>query len=69
MLNIGFVGVSRRKNTITTVRDRGAPAPDLIDPQFHPDRPQSAVGGRYHIYSNVGSFLYVAVLLDAFSPG
>src|ERR1043166_6660810 len=42
MKKAGLAGVSRRKWTVTTRRDRSArPAPDLVDRQFVADRPNA----------------------------
>ena len=39
MRNAGLVGVSRRKSIVTTIRDGGRQAPDLVDRDFTADRP------------------------------
>jgi putative transposase len=38
MRNAGLAGVSRRKGTVTTVRDGARQAPDLVDRDFTADR-------------------------------
>jgi putative transposase len=60
--------VSRRKQTVTTRRDRSArPAPDLVERQFVADRPNALwVADITYIPTWVG-FLYLAVVLDVWS--
>jgi putative transposase len=64
----GIVRVSRRKSTITTIRDKDArPAPDLVDRNFRTNAPdQLWVADTTYIPTWAG-FLYLAVVLDAFS--
>jgi putative transposase len=64
----GLAGVSRRKRTVTTRRDRSArPAPDLVERQFVADRPNALwVADITYIPTWVG-FLYLAVVLDVWS--
>ncbi len=64
----GICGVSRRKGTVTTIRNRDArPAPDLVDRNFRADRPdQLWVAGIACIPTWAG-FLYLAIVLDVFS--
>ena len=53
----GLRGVSRRKWTTTTVRDRAAVlAPDLVKRDFGAQGPESALGGRHHLRSDLGWF-------------
>jgi putative transposase len=68
MKKAGLAGVSRRKWTVTTRRDRSArPAPDLVDRQFVADRPNALwVADITYIPTWVG-FLYLAVVLDVWS--
>ena len=68
MKDCGLAGVSRRKSTTTTRRDRSArPAPDLVDRQFIADKPNELwVADITYIPTWVG-FLYLAVVLDVFS--
>jgi putative transposase len=68
MRAMGLAGVSRRKYTITTIRDRDArPAPDLVDRDFTAPGPdQLWVADITYIPSWAG-FLYLAVVLDAWS--
>jgi len=64
----GLAGVSRRKSTVTTRRDRAArPAPDLVDRQFVADKPDALwVADITYVPTWVG-FLYLAVVLDVWS--
>lgn len=61
-------GVSRRKSTVTTRRDRSArPAPDLVDRQFVANKPNALwVADITYVPTWVG-FLYLAVVLDVWS--
>jgi putative transposase len=67
MRNAGLVGVSRRKSTITTVRDGARQAPDLVDRNFTADRPNLLWVADITYIPTWAGFLYLAVLLDAFS--
>ncbi len=61
-------GVSRRNWIITTVRDRAArPAPDLVERNFQRAGAQPPVGRRYNLHPTWAGFLYLAMVLDAFS--
>ena len=68
MKETGLAGVSRRKSTVTTRRDRSArPAPDLVDRRFVADRPDTLwVADITYVPTWVG-FLYLAVVLDVWS--
>src|SRR5256885_9222490 len=68
MKESGLAGVSRRKWTVTTRRDRSArPAPDLVDRQFVADKPNALwVADITYVPTWVG-FLYLAVVLDVWS--
>ncbi len=68
MKESGLAGVSRRKSTVTTRRDRSArPAPDLVDRHFAADRPNALwVADITYVPTWVG-FLYLAVVLDVWS--
>jgi putative transposase len=61
-------GVSRRKSTVTTRRDRSArPAPDLVDRKFVADKANTLwVADITYVPTWVG-FLYLAVVLDVWS--
>ena len=68
MRTAGIVGVSRRRGMITTRRDRHArPAPDLVDRKFAADRPDQLWVGDITYVPTAAGFLYLAVVLDAFS--
>jgi putative transposase len=68
MRAMGLAGVSRRKFTTTTTRDRAArPAPDLVDRNFTaPGADHLWVADITYIPTWAG-FLYLAVVLDAWS--
>ena len=68
MAAAGLAGVSRRKGTTTTRRDRDArPAPDLVERDFTAAAPdQLWVADITYIPTWTG-FLYLAVVLDAWS--
>lgn len=63
-----LAGVSRRRGTRTTIRDgRVRPAYDLVDRNFHAEKPdQRWVVDLTYVPTGAG-FLYLAVVLDAFS--
>jgi putative transposase len=64
----GLVGVSRRKWITTTVRDRDArPAPDLVERNFVAPGPNRLWVADITYIPTWAGFLYVAVVLDAFS--
>ena len=68
MLVAGIAGVSRRRGVITTRRDRDArPAPDLVDRNFTAERPNQLWVADITYVPTVAGFLYLAVVLDAFS--
>lgn len=63
-----LVGVSRRRGIVTTQRDRDArPAPDLVDRKFKTERPNQFWVADITFIPTAAEFLYLAVLLDAFS--
>jgi putative transposase len=68
MKESGLAGVSRRKRTVTTRRDRSArPAPDLVDSKFVADKANAHwVADITYVPTWVG-FLYLAVVLDVWS--
>ena len=67
MRGASIVGVSRRKFVVTTVRDGGRQAPDLVDRTFTADAPNVLwVADITYIPTWMG-FLYLAVVLDVFS--
>ena len=62
-----IAGVSRRKFVVTTVRDGGRQAPDLVDRRFTADAPNRLwVADITYVPTWMG-FLYLAVVLDVFS--
>ncbi len=64
----GIRGVSRRKWTITTVRDRSASvAPDLVKRDFAVQGPNQLWVADITYVPTWAGFLYVAVVLDAWS--
>lgn len=68
MRAMGLVGVSRRKSTITTIRDRDArPAPDLVDRDFTAPGPDQLWVADITYIPTWAGFLYLAVVLDAWS--
>ncbi len=67
MREAGLAGVSRRKGTVTTVRDNGRPVPDLVDRAFTADRPDQLWVADITYIPTWAGFLYLAVVLDAYS--
>jgi putative transposase len=68
MRTAGIIGISRRHGIITTRRNRHAcPAPDLVDRNFAADRPNQLWVGDITYVPTAAGFLYLAVVLDAFS--
>jgi putative transposase len=64
----GIVGVSRRRQFTTTVRDPDArPAPDLVDRNFTVDAPNRLWVADITYIPTATVFLYLAVVLDAWS--
>jgi putative transposase len=63
----GLAGVSRRKSTVTTVRDGARQAPDLVDRNFTADEPNMLWVADITYIPTWAGFLYLAVVLDAFS--
>ena len=65
---LGLAGVSRRKGTRTTRRDRDArPAPDLVERQFAAERPDQLWIADVTYVPTWAGFVYLAVVVDAFS--
>jgi putative transposase len=61
-------GASRRKTTITTVRDRDArPAPDLVERRFTAKAPDQLWVADITYVPTWSGFLYLAVVLDVYS--
>src|SRR5512144_1477771 len=68
MRAMGLAGVSRRKYTKTTARDRDArPAPDLVDRDFSAPGPDQLWVADITYVPTWAGFLYLAVVLDAWS--
>ena len=68
MLANGLRGVSRRKFAVTTERDpRVRPAADLVDRNFYADAPNVLWVADITYVPTWAGFLYLAVVLDAFS--
>ena len=64
----GLEGASRRRRTKTTVRRADArPAPDLVERRFHADEPDRLRVADITYIATWTGFLYLAVVLDAFS--
>ena len=65
----GLKGVSRRKQAHTTVRLKDArPAPDLVERNFTTEAPDRLWVADITDVPTWAGFLYLAVVLDAFSP-
>ncbi len=61
-------GVSRRRSTITTRRDRSArPAPDLLDRKFAADGPNQVWVADITYVPTWAGFIFLAVVLDVWS--
>jgi putative transposase len=68
MRSAGIVGVSRRKQVFTTVRDRDArPAPDLVERKFAAAKPNQLWIADITYVPTWAGFLYLAVVIDAWS--
>jgi len=67
MRNASLAGVSRRRRTITTVRDGARQAPDLVERNFNADQPNRLWVADITYIPTWAGFLYLAVVLDAFS--
>ena len=67
MRRAGLAGVSRRRSTVTTVRDGARQAPDLVDRNFTADQPNMLWVADITYIPTWAGFLYLAVVLDAFS--
>jgi putative transposase len=64
----GIEGISRRKWVVTTRRDAEArPAPDLVERRFSADAPDRLWVADITYIPTWAGFLYLAVVLDAFS--
>ncbi len=68
MRNRSICRASRRKTTVTTIRDRNAkPAPDLVDRRFTADAPNQLWVADITYIPTWSGFLYLAIVLDVFS--
>jgi putative transposase len=68
MQGLHLVGVSRRRSTVTTRRDRSArPAPDLVDRRFVAEKPNVLWVADITYVPTWAGFLYLAVVLDVWS--
>jgi putative transposase len=67
MRDAGVVGISRRKFVVTTVRDGGRQAPDLVDRTFTADAPNVLWVADITYVPTWAGFVYLAVVLDVFS--
>ena len=68
MAGAAIQGVCRRKWPLTTQRQKGArPAPDLVERSFSSDSPDRLWVGDITYVPTRSGFLYLAVILDAFS--
>ena len=63
----GLKGVCRRNFVVTTQRDKSRPAPDLVERDFTADKPNKLWVADITYVSTWSGFLYLAVVLDAFS--
>ena len=64
----GLLGASRRRSTVTTIREKDArPAPDLVDRNFKADAPDRLWVADITYVPTWSGFLYLAVVLDAYS--
>ena len=67
MAESGLAGVSRRKFVTTTMKDGGRQAPDLVERDFTAERPDLLWVADITYIPTWAGFLYLAVVLDAFS--
>ena len=68
MREAGLAGVSRRRQARTTIRDeRVRPAADLVDRHFRAEKPNQLWVADITYVPTWAGFLYLAVVLDAFS--
>jgi putative transposase len=68
MRNRSICGASRRKTTITTIRDNDArPAPDLVERRFTADAQDQLWVADVTYVPTWSGFLYLAIVLDVFS--
>ena len=67
MTQAGLAGVSRRRFVVTTVKDGGHQAPDLVERNFMTEAPDRLCVADITYIPTWAGFLYLAVVLDAFS--
>ena len=67
MTQAGLAGVSRRKFVGPTVKDGGRQAPDLVERNFTAEAPDRLWVADITYIPTWAGFLYLAVVLDAFS--
>jgi putative transposase len=67
MRNAALVGARRRKPIVTTARDGARQAPDLVNRNFTADAPNKLWVADITYIPTWAGFLYLAVVLDAFS--
>jgi putative transposase len=67
MRNAALVGASRRRPIVTTARDGARQAPDLVNRNFTADAPNKLWVADITYIPTWAGFLYLAVVLDAFS--
>jgi putative transposase len=68
MKAVGLAGVSRRRDARTTIRDeRVRPSADLVDRNFYADGPNMLWVADITYVPIWAGFLYLAVVLDAFT--
>jgi putative transposase len=67
MSQAGLAGVSRRKFVTTTAKGNGRQAPDLVERNFAVEAPDRLWVADITYIPTWAGFLYVAVVLDAFS--
>src|SRR5215831_11667341 len=67
MSRAGIAGVSRRRFVVTTVKGDGRQAPDLVERNFTAEAPDRLWVGDITYIPTWAGFLYLAVVLDAWS--
>ena len=67
MTQAGLAGVSRRKFVVTTVKDGGRQAPDLVERNFTAEAPDRLWVADITYIPTWAGFLYLAIVLDTFS--
>ncbi len=67
MRNAGLKGITRRRFTVTTVRDDTRPAPDLVERDFTASSPDKLWVADITYLPTWAGFVYLAVVIDVFS--